>query len=277
MANAGAAQPDRGETGETRQAMAIPESTATAPRQHPARIVTGERAAWRSESLAGGRLHAAGNLDEARRLAAAIAAAGSADRIAGILRGQRGHFGFILDLPDLTVAATDACRTQPVFHAATADRPIVANDARRAGDAAGLTAFDPAAILEFAMAGYVTGGETVIRGLRQLEAGAFLRIDAAGTVEQRYYRHLPAGQPADPTADWTQRLRDALDAAFTTVVARNAGRPVKVPISGGYDSRLVLCKLHEHGCRDLTAFSYGTPGNTDAAAGRAVAAVPVKA
>lgn len=253
--------------------MAALDSTMTASGRLFACVRLTDRNPWRSGTLPGGeRFHAAGDHAEARRLADAIAAADDADAIAAVLSDQRGHFGLIVEATRFTVAAVDACRTQAIFYAPGVDCPIVSNDAYTARDEAGLSAFDPATVLEFAMAGFVTGGETVVRDLRQIEAGSFLLFDAAvAPAPRRYFTYLPEAAEQGREIDWPQRLRDALDAAFAEIVARTAGRPVLVPISGGFDSRLVLCKLHEHGCRDLTAFSYGTPGNTDAAAGRAVA------
>ena len=45
-----------------------------------------------------------------------------------------------------------------------------------------------------------------------------------------------------------------------------------LPLSGGFDSRLVASGLHRHGCRAVTCFSYGHAGNFEAAAARQVAA-----
>ena len=60
---------------------------------------------------------------------------------------------------------------------------------------------------------------------------------------------------------------------FKRIVEDTSNKNVWVPLSGGLDSRLVICKLKEHGCENLRAFSYGPPGNYEASAARHVAEV----
>ena len=224
--------------------------------------------------LSAGRLHCAGHVAVARRLAHAILAAGPSagpSALSDILRGQDGHFALILETADRVVAAVDACRTQPIFYAATPSRTVVANDAYLAREAAGLGEWNAAAALEFAMAGFVTGSDTVVQGLQQLRAGELLVVkQGSRPTLQRYFTYTPDIGAQRSVEAWRTRLMDTLDAAVANSIERAAGRPIRVPISGGFDSRVVLCKLHEQGYRDLAAFSYGTPGNGDARAGRAV-------
>lgn len=112
---------------------------------------------------------------------------------------------------------------------------------------------DPLSVLEFRMAGYVTGNRTLYRGLYQLMAGQ--RLVDGGPVT--YYRYLPERASARKE----EALSDILDGVFRRLVERLAGRPVVVMLSGGLDSRLILCKLHELKYDRLTAITYGMKGN----------------
>ena len=52
-----------------------------------------------------------------------------------------------------------------------------------------------------------------------------------------------------------------LNNEFKKIIEKNKDRIIYVPLSGGLDSRLVLCKLLENNCKNLITFSYGTKGN----------------
>lgn len=177
-------------------------------------------------------------------------------------------------------AAVDHCRTRPLFYARTPDQGlVVGGDARAVTKAAGLDptrAPSAGALLDAALTGYVTGGETLCPGLFQLRPGEALTFDKAtrSLSLHRHYQHdLTAGAtaPVGDRAAWRRRLLERLDAAFDRTVERAAGRPILVPLSGGLDSRLILGKLVERGYRDLRAFSYGPKNNYDALIAREVA------
>jgi asparagine synthase (glutamine-hydrolysing) len=118
------------------------------------------------------------------------------------------------------------------------------------------------------MAGYVTGRETLYRHLYQLQAGEFLIWDKARPELQRkrYFRFYSEEVRQEREHILLEELAEVTNIIFRGVMEEAAGAPIWVPLSGGLDSRLVLCKLKELGYDNLNAFSYGPPGNYEAKA-----------
>ncbi|MGE0254622.1 MAG: asparagine synthase-related protein [Alphaproteobacteria bacterium] len=254
--------------------MASPSPTPVASRPSPRLLLDGA-AGWHARDLGPFTLRWTGDAAAALSVARSAIAAGCDPMATGrALAAADGHFALVLQGRAATIASVDICRSTPLFYATPgAAEAIVGADARAVRDAAALADRAPAAVLEFAMAGYVTGGDTTVRGLHQLQAGELLHIGPDGMARaHRWFDYVP--QAPDTRADGALRraLLDALDAATDRAIARADGRPVWVAVSGGLDSRLVLAKLRERGCPNLRAFSYGLPGNVDAVAGKAVAA-----
>ena len=198
----------------------------------------------------------------------------SAQAIADRLAEIAGFYAVIGVGPAGRVGAVDHIRSTPLFY----DRSPIANGQTRvSADVRALTdgqpPFQPAAVREFAMAGYVTGPDTLLARVGQLEAGEVrLWRDGSDTAEQASsYRHWPGQHDAQSPAQARARLSDITDIAFARTIAKANGRTILVPLSGGLDSRLVLAKLAEHGHTNLRAFSYGPGRNADAAVAQRVA------
>ena len=187
-----------------------------------------------------------------------------------------GNFAFIIQQESRIIAAVDRIRSYPVFYTYDGSRFQVSNSARTLKEENRLDEIDSLSILEFRMAGYVTGSGTVLSKVRQLKAGEMLlwdgksnRIDLA-----RHFCFLPdkVGQETfQDDDDRIDALKQHTDQIFERVVENAAGRPIWVPLSGGLDSRLVLCMLARKQYDNLHAFSYGVPRNHEARIARIVA------
>ncbi len=121
------------------------------------------------------------------------------------------------------------------------------------------TAIDPVALHhQFTLHSVVPPPFTILKGIRKLEQGTTLTIDAAGRTTARRYWTLHAQRPAGPKTEgeWT----DAIHAALRTAVKKRseiADVKVGVLLSGGLDSSLLVALLAELGVPDLMTFSIG--------------------
>jgi len=231
---------------------------------------------WRTEERGPLTVHWAGDRAEIEAILDSLDGRQepSPERLAETLERSLGQFSAIVVGPEFVLASVDCVRGYPLFYSEDAAPRLVSNSARKLRAAANLDRVDETSVVEFTMTGYVTGRNTVYEKLYQLRPGEFLlwRAAADDLTVRRYYRYLPRPEPeARPGAN-IEQLAATLDRVFARLVAKADGAPIWVPLSGGYDSRAIICKLHEHGHDNLTAFSYGPPLNQDARAARHVAA-----
>lgn len=245
----------------------------------PARTVAVSRPGWRETRIESYRCWYAGDQEPVRHFLAACGRGATAASLAAELHELDGPFALIAEIDDQVVAATDHCRSWPVFHATASEgRAAVSNDADALRRVFGFETIDADALLEARASGYVFDDGTLYRGLRQLRAGEVMVLpaDHDGEPERaRSFRYLPTlskERPSGGTETAALHLGRAIDTAIDDVVRYADGAPILVPLSGGLDSRLVVAKLHERGYPDLRTMSYGPPGNTEARAAREVAA-----
>jgi len=121
------------------------------------------------------------------------------------------------------------------------------------------TGIDPVALHhQFMLHAAVPPPFTILKGIRKLEQGTTLTIDASGRTTERRYWSLRAQRPETPLTEhqWTEAIHAALRDA---VRKRSQIADVKVGVllSGGLDSSLLVALLAEQGISDLMTFSIG--------------------
>ncbi len=121
------------------------------------------------------------------------------------------------------------------------------------------TSLDPVALHhQFMLHASVPAPFTVLKGIRKLEQGTTLTLDAAGRTTEKRYWTLSAQRPAVAKSEqeWTEAIHDALRVAVKKRI-EIADVKVGVLLSGGLDSSLLVALLAEQGVPDLMTFSVG--------------------
>ena len=121
------------------------------------------------------------------------------------------------------------------------------------------TGLDPIALHhQFTLHSVVPPPHTILKGIRKLEQGTTLTLDAAGHETRRRYWSLKAQRPAiaKSAAEWTEAIHEALRVAVKKRI-EIADVKVGVLLSGGLDSSLLVALLAEQGVPDLLTFSIG--------------------
>ncbi len=197
----------------------------------------------------------------------------STDDLSVLLNQVNTPFAVILDGPSGVVAVVDQNRSFPVFYTMNGDSPVLGGNARDVAELGGKQEVYGEAALEAALSGYVTGPDTLLKGLHQLVAGNFLiwpRGEKSPRLHQ-YFRYLPTPPVASDEIGLVDALGVATDEAIGRLIQDADGRPIWVPLSGGLDSRLIAAKLQEANYPRIQTFSFGLPGNTEAQMAKIVA------
>jgi len=188
----------------------------------------------------------------------------------GLIEGLmycHGFFSVVYQSADQIFAAVDHIRSQPLFYGLSDGKFFISEDAEWVRQQVGDREMDSVAREEFQLAGYVTGADTLFPNVKQLQAGECLiaRQTEVGPVVEthRYYRFLHQ-EPAETNEP---DLRAELDRVTVRVMQRLIdyadGRQIVIPLSGGYDSRLIATMLKRLGYDNVLSFTYGVPGNKE--------------
>jgi Asparagine synthase (glutamine-hydrolyzing) len=174
-----------------------------------------------------------------------------------------GCFAIITERDGRTLAAVDPLRSIPLFYAVDKLDIRLSDSAYRVLPA-GPGTIDRVAAAEFCLTGYVTGRETLCAGVFQLEAGELVLVDPSRPIafeRHRYHRFRHADFMTSGVVDLIAALENVHADVFRRLAEGIRGRTIVVPLSGGYDSRLIGVSLRDMGIRDVICYSYGVPGN----------------
>jgi asparagine synthase (glutamine-hydrolysing) len=177
-----------------------------------------------------------------------------------------GSFAVVSRRDGHLLAAVDRLRSVPLFYTCGRDGAHIWD--HTASEAVDWTLpLDPECLLEFQHVGYVTGQETLVPGFFQVRAGHAIYFDArqlsARQIRYYAYRHrnlLDAGDEA-----LTLRLAAVHERVFQRLIEDVGERQIVIPLSGGYDSRLIGQSLRELGARNVLCYTYGLAGNWESA------------
>ncbi len=148
---------------------------------------------WRTQVRDTYTLHLKGELDCVEAIYALLRQENNQlDEIKTLLLKQVNPFSCVIESKDWVFAVVDRIRAYPIFYGFSSDTGVVSNCARTAQRAGNAIQLNQTSLLEFCMAGYVSGSETLYKGLNQLQAGEFLlwcRNDERAQL-QRYYLYI---------------------------------------------------------------------------------------
>lgn len=198
----------------------------------------------------------------------------SPDRVTALARSIDGHFAFAATSDDWALAVVDRVRSIPLFLAKADGIWQIDNQAWRLSRAAGFGAgdIDRDAALQIAMAGYTVDTATLYGDLMMPGPGDCIVIPADGKpVRRRYYTYAPCRVAEAEEQVLRRRLAEVTLAVIEKTLKSLDRRPLVVPLSAGFDSRLIISAARHLGYPALKCFSYGRAGNFEGEAARAIA------
>ncbi|MBN2558161.1 MAG: 7-cyano-7-deazaguanine synthase [Clostridia bacterium] len=194
------------------------------------------------------------------------------DRISSL----NGVFAAIINREGFVLSAVDRYGVFKLFHCRNGSRIFIGDDIVAMAHASGNLAFNSEAEKDWLPGGFVSGTETLFKGIHSLNASRYLAADmAAGTMEIKTYHSFTLYDVNETGYD---RLMEGLGIVFRESAERLAGslegRKALIPLSGGADSRFCAMMLRQCGYENVLCFTYGNRhGHEERTARRTAAAL----
>lgn len=205
---------------------------------------------------------------EGASLAAYFSGVHSAIEFEQKLAEANGIFSVVIHWQDIVYFGVDRCRTFPLFFSTNGNSIFISDKS----DAIGKKQLSAENVREFLYTGYATGKDTLLEGVFQVESGSYYAFEGE-ILKQSYYfqceRTYDHGTPEDTELE--QELVQLMDKVGARLVRMLKGRTAVIPLSAGYDSRIIAVLLKKLGYTQVITFTYGIPSSPEAITSKRVA------
>ena len=191
------------------------------------------------------------------------------EKLSGFINNVQGNFSLIVKSDSLSLIAVDKIRTYPLYFIVIDDQVIFSSNANQLSKKYNLQVSMESG-LSIACSGYTIGNQTLYQGLNALCAGelAFFtdKLDL-----KTYYMYSPWKAKDQSKTELIAQLETLVLELVSKIYHDNIDKTIVLPLSAGFDSRLIASAFKKIGATNVMCVSYGIKGNSEALTARKVA------
>jgi asparagine synthase (glutamine-hydrolysing) len=175
-----------------------------------------------------------------------------------------GLFSIIIKTPDYTYIASDIARSFPLFYITNNNQLQISDRIDFLKKEVPDYTIDENALEAYLSAGYTLGNKTFIKNIYQVqscEAIVFKRENIY--LRQFYFSYFAENIHSLSYKQIFSKAVFILNSVFFDLIKTLNNRTVVIPLSGGYDSRLIAALLKKYNYENVVCFTFGKKNNPE--------------
>jgi asparagine synthase (glutamine-hydrolysing) len=188
--------------------------------------------------------------------------AASFENFTELLKNCNGIFSVIVEYDDEIWAAVDRNISFPVFYSTENSQIKISDDANYLLNTLQHAKTDTFQKSIFRSFGHTFNNKTLINNIYQIRCGEAIKIKNNNIIETQYYHTFSVDKFIN------KQIKELLNTGYNKfenaikrLIQSLNGKTAVVPLSGGYDSRLIAVGLKKHGYENVICFTYGNSKN----------------
>lgn len=179
-----------------------------------------------------------------------------------ILISANGQFSVVIETAGRIFAATDRIRNFPLFYTHFDGHYIISDDCYSLAGIMPDRSFDQNSVNSFMAAGYVINNRILLKEIYQVEAGSYVIL---GTVsESKFYYDSGHSELIETNiTEGAKKFQGLLNTVFKEHLGALKNRFIVIPLSGGYDSRVVAAMVKAYHPGNVLCYTYGSRNNPE--------------
>jgi len=170
-----------------------------------------------------------------------------------------GVFSIIIYTQEWLIAASDSTRFFPIFYTIQKNEFYIGDNINIIREKTNTKEIDNVGKIEFLTAAFTGSHRTLFDKVSQIRPMELITV-RNNKINTGYYGSFSQSTSDTSTRSHEYLMREAkntIDKVFKRLFERLKDNKIALPLSCGYDSRLIACKLKEYGFKDVVCFTYG--------------------
>ena len=169
-----------------------------------------------------------------------------------------GCFTIIIRSNTSCFIACDTTRMFPVFYTYLKDELCISDDISFLKKEHHIQSFNPIAEAELKSALHTYGKKTLLQNVYQIQANEYLIIEEETITKQDFFFTYATSSTSNTNYnDLKKQTFTAFEAAFKRLILSLNNQTVALPLSGGFDSRLIAVMLKKYNYTNVVCYTYG--------------------
>ena len=180
------------------------------------------------------------------------------DKIVDVLRSLNGNFAAIINDNQRIILVVDKVRSIPILYTLKNQRITVSDSGILNNGMLKHFSANKLVQKEMASLGYISGYQTIVSDIFHVPAGHFVQIDKNRSVRMEKYHSYSQPKMMINADEFIYESHRIIRKSFDRIIGSLGDySKIVIPLSGGYDSRLIACLCKEAGIKDVLCFTYG--------------------
>ena len=175
-----------------------------------------------------------------------------------------GVFSIITTINNTTFIASDISRSFPLFYTFNNNQLYISDTVLSLKNKFNLSNFNPLSQLEIKASNHTHGKKTLLNSVFQLQANEFLIIKDDTILENDFiFSYAINKENSSSYNSIKDEVKIAFENAFKRLISSLNNRMVIIPLSGGFDSRLIAVFLKKLNYKNVVCYTYGNKNSSE--------------
>lgn len=175
-----------------------------------------------------------------------------------------GIFTVLIKLYNKTLIASDTTRIFPLFYTFKNAELNISDNIEYLKDKFNIQEIDKNSSNEFLASGYTLGNKTLLKTIYTLQSNEYIIFEKSTIIKQGFFFSYSAKKINNSEySELKKQSIKAFENSFSRLIKSLNNKTAVIPLSGGFDSRLIAVMFKKHNYTNVVCYTYGKKGNSE--------------